>query len=128
MNKAKYSGREGTALLMTILILSSIVLISLSVAQIVFLGIKMGEKEAQSTKAYFLAEAGAERILFEFRKGACEGDPSSCDFSEQIADPSNPISSYAAKTKEYTPGVELILISTGQFNDQYRTVEMDFNY
>lgn len=57
-------------ILMTALVLASILLVSLSLSAIVVNGLKMGSGQFQSTKAYFAAEAGAERILWEIRKNS----------------------------------------------------------
>ena len=61
-------------LLMTILVLASILTISLSLSAIVVNGLKMGVNQVHSTKAFFAAEAGAERILWEVR-GENQNDP-----------------------------------------------------
>ena len=54
-------------LLMSFLVLASILTISLSLSAIVVNGLKMGTTQVHSTKAFFAAEAGAERILWEIR-------------------------------------------------------------
>jgi hypothetical protein len=127
MNKI-FSNKKGTALLMTVLILNSILIVSLAIAQIVFSGVKMGNKEALSTKAYFAAETGAERVLWEFRKGACVGNAEACWFWGSL------IFGYSDPT--YSPGYSVghrtgsnaIFFSTGVFHDQFRTVELDLNF
>jgi len=68
-------GSAGTALLMTILILNSIILISLAAAKLIFSGVTESNTQARSTKAYFAAEAGAERILYEYRQTHKCGKP-----------------------------------------------------
>ena len=61
--------KTGSAmLLMTFFVLASILTISLSLSAIVVNGLKMGVTQVHSTKAFFAAEAGAERILWETRK------------------------------------------------------------
>ena len=59
------NNQGSTMLLMTILVLASILTISLSLSAIVVNGLKMGVNQVHSTKAFFAAEAGAERILWE---------------------------------------------------------------
>ena len=62
------NNQGSTMLLMTFLVLASILTISLSLSAIVVNGLKMGANQVHSTKAFFAAEAGAERILWETRK------------------------------------------------------------
>jgi hypothetical protein len=124
----KYLRQDGTALLMTVLILNSVLLISLAVAQIIFSGIRMGAKESESTRAYFAAETGAERVLYEFRKGGCKGVPTNCNYADSVD------GAYAAGVYppnyyvNYQAGSNVVFVSAGNFMDQYRTVELDFNY
>jgi len=61
---------KGTALLLTLLILSSILVIALGAANLIVPGIRMSRTQEQSTKAFFAAEAGAERGLWEVRKNS----------------------------------------------------------
>ena len=68
MYKAVLKNNQGSImLLMTFLVLASILMISLSLSAIVVNGLKMGTTQVHSTKAFFAAEAGAERILWEIR-------------------------------------------------------------
>jgi hypothetical protein len=60
--------KGGTMLMLTILILSSILTISLVSADVVINSLKASRIQNYSTKAFFAAEAGAERALFEIRK------------------------------------------------------------
>lgn len=53
---------------MTLIILSSVLIVSLGAADLATSGIKQGRTQSYSIKAYFAAEAGAERILWEIRK------------------------------------------------------------
>ncbi|MBI4812207.1 pilus assembly PilX N-terminal domain-containing protein [Candidatus Falkowbacteria bacterium] len=61
-------GERGTALLMTLLILSGILVVTLGAASLVAQGILMGRTQARSTKAFFAAETGGENVLWEVRK------------------------------------------------------------
>jgi hypothetical protein len=55
------------AIIITVVVLSSILVVTLTASQIVENGIKMGQTQLNSTKAFFAAEAGAEFILNEIR-------------------------------------------------------------
>jgi hypothetical protein len=62
------NNQKGSVLLMTLFILSSILVVALTASQIVDSGIKTGRIQSDSTKAYFAAESGTERVLWEYRK------------------------------------------------------------
>ena len=66
--------------MMTVLILSVVLTVTLSAADIVRNGLMMSNAQVNSTKAYFAAEAGAERILWEIRKNSFDpGDGTGAD-------------------------------------------------
>jgi hypothetical protein len=48
--------------------MSGMMIVALGNSYIVLLGIQAAGTQARSTKAYFVAEAGAERLLWEIRK------------------------------------------------------------
>ncbi|HBI97153.1 MAG: hypothetical protein US83_C0007G0051 [Candidatus Falkowbacteria bacterium GW2011_GWC2_38_22] len=74
MTKNILKSQTGSAMLvMTFFVLTSVLIISLSLSAIVVNGLHLGTDQVQSTKAFFAAEAGAERILWEFRKN--KNDP-----------------------------------------------------
>ncbi len=58
----------GSALVLTIFILAGMLLVAISSSYVVTLGIKAGGIQAQSTKAYFIAESGIEEFLWQLRK------------------------------------------------------------
>jgi Tfp pilus assembly protein PilX len=119
------SRQAGTALLMTILILNSIILISLAAAKLVVSGVKMSGTQAQSTKAYFAAEAGAERVLYEYRKahgsGCNYGAEGNCHFSKNLPN----LSSYHV---DYSAGSNVIFVSVGASAGMSRSVELEFDF
>ena len=67
MNNLIYNQKGGTAIMMTVLMLTVILTITLAAADIVRNGLVMSQDQVNSTKAYFAAEAGAERILWDTR-------------------------------------------------------------
>ncbi|MFH1661809.1 MAG: hypothetical protein ABIA02_01815 [Candidatus Falkowbacteria bacterium] len=89
--------KKGNILLISILILTSILVAVLGTSSLVISNLKMSGTQENSTKAYFAAEAGAERILWEtrdngFNLGACIMDdyvdfstnPATCDNSGTV--------------------------------------------
>lgn len=71
-----FNDKQGTILIMTLLILSSALIVVLVAANLVLVGIKMSGTQERSTIAYFASEAGAERILWEIRKKGFDGSVS----------------------------------------------------
>lgn len=69
-NLLKLKNNNGTALFMTLIILTSILTVSLAIADLVRQGVKISGVQGNSTIAYFAAEAGAERALWEARKNS----------------------------------------------------------
>ena len=78
--------KRGTALFMALMILSGALIVSLGAASLVISGMKQGRTQSYSTKAYFAAESGTERVLWEIRKNGF--DPSGCaenvDYIKQL--------------------------------------------
>jgi hypothetical protein len=60
--------QKGSALILTMFILAGMMIVALSGSYVVLVGIKSSGVQSQSVKAYFMAEAGAERLLYELRK------------------------------------------------------------
>lgn len=58
----------GTALFITMVIMSGFLLITLTASDVIRNGLTMSKTQMESTKAYFAAEAGAERILWDIRR------------------------------------------------------------
>ena len=56
-----------TLILMTVIIIAATLTVTLTVADIVRNGLIMDRTQLESTKAFFAAEAGAEKVLYEFR-------------------------------------------------------------
>lgn len=87
--KNLFKRNSGTALFLTVLILTSILTVVLSAAGLVMSGVKIGRSQANSLTAYFVAEVGAERALWAIRKGdynflECADSGECLDFSDEI--------------------------------------------
>ena len=61
------SFKKGSALALTMFILAGMMIVALSGSYIVMSGIKSAGVQSQSVRAYFTAESGAERALYEMR-------------------------------------------------------------
>lgn len=133
------NNKKGTALFMTMMVLTGILTISLSVASIVMSDIVMSRTQTHSTKAYFAAEAGAERILYLARKesflsGSSCDDPIicvnfatkkcvSCDDTSAKNDLTNG-SSY--KVEYFFTALNVSIMSAGVYSGARRSVEIGY--
>ena len=70
-NRQFNNERGSTALLMAVMVLFSTLAIILAVSDVIRNRIDTNRTQINSTKAYFAAEAGAERALWEIRYNDC---------------------------------------------------------
>jgi len=115
--------KKGTALLMTILILNSILIVTLVAAELITAGVKMSGTQARSTKAYFAGEAGAEHILWEFRKNSF-GVPG----SEGNIIQSTSLENDSSYEVDYANPGTVKFISKGSYASVKRSVEVEFDF
>jgi hypothetical protein len=129
-----------TALYLVLVMMSSFFLITLTAADIVRNGIKMSGSQLDSTKAYYAAEAGAERIIWEMREN--NFDTTSCnsgdkiDFSAGACDSVNccslaglsySLSNNATYTIQYDfSAPDTILMCAGGFGDVERKIQLKY--
>jgi len=133
---------NGVALLMTMLIMASFLVVVLMAADIITSGITMAKTQTFSTRAFFAAEAGAERALWEVRKNnfAFErADTTACfdptDYIEFIYPApavcnltlqEYTLSNNASYSVVYASSSPIIFRSIGDFSDTRRVVEVSF--
>ncbi|MDD5031482.1 MAG: hypothetical protein PHR36_00335 [Patescibacteria group bacterium] len=118
----KINNKSGTALLLTLLILTSILVVALGAASLITAGITIGRTQAQSTKAFFAAEAGAEQALWEVRKNSYSIPGADTDdiFLGSLSNSS----SYAVDLAVSLP--QVTFTSTGSFRQVKRSIAVDF--
>jgi len=111
--------QSGSALVLTMFIMAGMLIVAMSGAYVVFLGIKAGGIQAQSTKAYYAAEAGAERLLWELRQGGYSyaDNPGELIFQGDLAGGSR----YDIYFVEFPP---LVFRSVGEYQSSKRSVEI----
>lgn len=68
--------KGATAILLAVLILSILLIIGLGVSALMIGQIKMSAQAGQSVQAFYAADAGAERCLYEVRKKGSNSCPS----------------------------------------------------
>jgi hypothetical protein len=123
MNKIIFEIRKnnkGVILLLTMLVLSSILVVTLSTADLIFAGIKMNRLTGYSNTAFFASEAGLERALWEARKNGYVLPSIDRTSVFSLADLGNG-SSYDVDYATSTPYV--IFKSIGTYGDVKRSVE-----
>ena len=64
--------KKGTALFMALMILSGALIVSLGAASLIVSSVKQAQMQVYSTNAYYAAESGAERLLWEIRKNGAD--------------------------------------------------------
>ncbi len=108
--------------MMTLLVLSSILIVTLAAAQIISSGIVMSRTQERSTKAFFAAEAGAERSLWEVRKNYFALPP-----TDQSAIFTGSLSNSTTYSVDYaTSSPNVTFYSAGLYLGTKRTIQLDF--
>ena len=134
MNNA-LKNKKGTALFMALLILTGMLVVVLAAADVITRGIKMSRTQARSTKSYFAAEAGAERILWEVRKN--NFNSSLCNDNDYINFSVDPavcdsiihtyvLTNHASYSVVYNSGPPIIFTSNGVYLGARRSVEVSY--
>lgn len=118
----KFEKNRGMALLMTLLILTSILVVALGASSLIVPGIKMSRTQAQSTKAFFASEAGVEKALWEVRKN---------NYSVPGANRDNIFSGTLGNDSFYQvdysiSGPDITFTSTGRYQQIRRSVATNF--
>jgi len=109
--------------MLTLFILSAVMLIVFGGAAVITSGLKMGGVQSQSTRAYFAAEAGAERLLYEFRQ---TGNLDDIYVHQENIFGTTTLptgSSYVVNYDQFPP---FIFTSIGSYESTKRSVELDF--
>ncbi len=135
------SQRGGTMLLITVLILASILVVILGLNDIVRNNLQFVKMQNDSTRAYFAAETGAERILWEIRENgfniqSCSiGDYICFDSSGSVigcASDCSPntdtqvLSNNAQYKLQYDNNGDVVVRSFGTYKDESRVVEISY--
>lgn len=125
---------------LVLVMMSSFFLITLTVSDIIRNGLKTSGSQLDSTKAYYAAEAGAERIIWEIRKNdfdvaACialekiDFDAGPCDTNDCCtpAGRSYSLSNNATYTIQYDfSAPDTTLMCSGGFGDVERKVRLQY--
>lgn len=128
MNKNILKNQEGNAIFLVLVILSGMLAVGLGLGNLILANIKMGGVQTQSTKAYFAAEAGAEYILYGYRKGS-----STPPYSNNDSVASSTLSNNSSYNVSYSEGSDgdyelKDFVSIGSFGNVRRSVEASLRY
>jgi hypothetical protein len=116
----KYKDKPGSAIALTMFLLAGMLMVALSGAYIITVGIKAAGVQSQSTKAYFAAESGSERLLWELRKNGWHWAAT----SSSVAVFSSTLPTGANYKVYYTYFNPIIFPSIGEFSNTKRSVEI----
>lgn len=126
MRMPRMKSERGIILLLTLLILSGILVVTLTAADLVFAGIRMNRLAGYSGLAFFAAEAGMERALYTARQlGYVYPNQNQVDFLN--CSPACALingSSYVVKYATSTPQAGFITFTAkGMYQGAERSVE-----
>ena len=112
---------NGSVLLISILILAGFLLTAVTASKLVYKGLEMGRVQANSTKAYFAGEAGAEKSLWEVRKGgySLPGSDTEGIFTATLSNGSEYKVNYISSST-------VIFRSIGNYEGTKRNVEVEY--
>jgi len=132
-----FKEKNGSALLMVLLILSGMLIVSLMAAGLVSSSLKLGRNQGYSTRALFAAETGAERALAVARDTVSGFDYASCNTSGQCVDFDNRrcgnctslvyhLADNSSYKVVYSSSTDIVLTSNGEYSGLKRAVQISF--
>jgi len=125
MKKFK-SKLKGSAVMLVLFILVGVMIVVFGGASVIISGLKMGALQSQSTKAYFAAEAGAEKLLYEFRQNGLWGEIKEGSTPQENLFGTTTLVIGADYTVDYMDNAPLTFISIGSYEKTRRSVEVSF--
>ncbi len=105
------------SILLAILLLAELSVISLGISFLAIQQLKLSGQAGQSVLAYYAAEAGAEKCLYQVRKSTGQG----CDDTGQLSGTVGSGSYQASYSATYSSST---IASIGQFMSANRKVEL----
>ena len=116
---------RASAIMLVLFILTGVMLVVFGGSSVIISGLKMGNIQSQSTRSYFTAEAGAERLIYELRRNNL------LDNIGETAPQENIFSSYSvheggAYEVNYDSYSPLVFTILGIYENTRRSVEVNF--
>ena len=119
--KKTVKNKKGSALILTMFILTGMFIVAMSSSYIILVEIRAAGVQSQSTKAYFIAESGAEHLLYATRKEGYNLDTN--------LTPDSPLAALSGTNYEvyYTSFNPLVFSAVGNYGNTKRSVEIEFS-
>ncbi|GAI23960.1 unnamed protein product [marine sediment metagenome] len=114
----KISNQKGVSLLLTILIMAALLAIAIGVTRLSLGEIKLIRDIPNSLIAYYAADSGIERALYEERIGGGAADQADCSVNLDND------SKYGVNVSQI--GETVVIKSTGCYKDIRRAIEVSF--
>ena len=108
------SEKGAVTIALAVMMMSMLTVIGITISTLMLQQVRMSAQAGQSVIAFYAADAGAERCLYELRKN----EAVSCPFSDVPLD----FSTDAMYTTTYNGSNQII--STGRFKDASRKLEL----
>jgi len=116
---------KASAIMLVLFILTGVMLVVFGSSSVIISGLKMGNVQSQSTRAYFTAEAGAERLLYDFRKDNLLNTIGETTPQENIF-PYYEVHEGSSYEVNYDSFVPLVFTILGTYEKTRRSVEVSF--
>lgn len=115
--------KKGSALLLTLFLTSGIMIVAFAGSYLIVAGLRASGLQYDSSRAYFVAETGAEYSLMQVRRNGFDLKEASWGeiFAENMPD-SYP-GSFLVEYKTWSP---IVLTSVGSYGLTKRSVELSF--
>ncbi len=129
IKKINKKNKRGSALLLSLLLITSIIVIAMGGSSLALSGIRMAGVQSQSVKAYFAAEAGAEELLYKVRKSQeidLSGETGTKVFENSELDSGSSFFIIFHEKSLDPKSDENVFISIGTFLNTRRSVDLRF--
>ncbi len=124
MNTQLFKNKKASSLLLSLLILTAILTIGFGISSLLLVELKMTRNVPESLRAYYAAESGIERALYEERKGSGAsdiGNPPSCSDEDAVC-----LDNQACYSVKFTSGDPDVIKSYGCFRGIKRAIEVTY--
>lgn len=115
--------KKGSALLLTLFLISGIMVVAFAGSYLIVSGLRASGLQYDSSRAYFIAESGAEYSLYRVRKA--DYDLKIQDWGE-IFSGNMPIGYSGNFVVDYKTWSPIVLRSIGAYGQTKRSVELNF--
>ena len=107
--------------MITLMILSCVLVVTLGAVSLIMAGIVATRLNQSSIIAYYAAETGIERALWEIKKGFELSGDSGTIASSPLKNNSAYVATYASSTSE------IVFFSKGDYNESSRAIRVSFD-